>query len=67
MEPASKRTKTEPKQMMNKTDTNLDEIDFDCQKLNPEGKQYNLKISSWNVSGIRALIKVRSIDVAIDG
>lgn len=62
VEPASKRTKTEPKQMMNKTDTNLDEIDFDCQKLNPEGKQYNLKISSWNVSGIRALIKKSGID-----
>ncbi|XP_031843895.1 recombination repair protein 1 isoform X2 [Nomia melanderi] len=56
-EPAPKRAKTEPKQMMNKTDSNFDEIDFDCQKLNAEGNEYNLKISSWNVSGIRAVVK----------
>ncbi|XP_076247759.1 uncharacterized protein LOC143187409 isoform X1 [Calliopsis andreniformis] len=61
-EPKSKRAKTEPKQMMNKTDTDLNEIDFDCEKLNAEGKKYNLKISSWNVSGIRALIKKNGID-----
>lgn len=61
-EPAPKRSKTEPKPMINKTDTNLDEIDFDCQKLNAEGKKYNLKISSWNVSGIRAVIKKNGIE-----
>ncbi|KZC09563.1 Recombination repair protein 1 [Dufourea novaeangliae] len=47
--------------MMNKTDSNMDEINFDCQKLNAEGKKYNLKISSWNVSGIRAVIKKNGI------
>ncbi|XP_076398274.1 recombination repair protein 1 isoform X2 [Megachile rotundata] len=56
-EPASKRAKTEPKPVMNKVDTDLNETDFDCDKLNAEGNKYNLKISSWNVSGIRALIK----------
>lgn len=61
-EPKSKRAKTEPKQMMNKTETNFDEIDFDCEKLNEEGKKYNLKITSWNVSGIRAVIKKNGID-----
>ena len=60
--PTPKRAKTEPKQMMNKTDTDLNEIDFDCQKLNAEGKKYNFKICSWNVSGIRALIKKNGID-----
>lgn len=45
--------------MMNKTESNFDEIDFDCQTLNAEGNKYNLKISSWNVSGIRAVVKVR--------
>lgn len=50
--------KNEPKQMQNKTDTNLDEIDFECTKSNEEGKKYNLKICTWNVSGIRAVIKV---------
>lgn len=44
--------------MLNKTDTNLNEIDFECVKLNEEGKKYNLKICTWNVSGVRAVIKV---------
>ncbi|XP_054015018.1 exodeoxyribonuclease [Hylaeus anthracinus] len=61
-EPAPKRAKTEPKQMMNKVDTNWDEIDFGCEKLNAEGNKYNLKISSWNVSGIRAVIKKSGIE-----
>ncbi|XP_034190033.1 recombination repair protein 1 isoform X2 [Osmia lignaria lignaria] len=56
-EPAVKRAKTEPKTFMNKTDTDLNETNFDCEKLNAEGNKYNLKIVSWNVSGIRALIK----------
>lgn len=54
----SKKAKNEPKQMQNKIDTNLDEIDFMCTKSNEEGKNYNLKICTWNVSGIRAVIKV---------
>lgn len=44
--------------MLNKTDTNLNEINFECVKLNEEGKKYNLKICTWNVSGVRAVIKV---------
>jgi len=54
----TKKAKNEPKQMQNKIDTNLDEIDFMCTKSNEEGKNYNLKICTWNVSGIRAVIKV---------
>lgn len=57
----TKKAKDEPKQMQNKTDTNLNEIDFGCMKQNEEGKKYNLKICTWNVSGIRAVIKVRLI------
>lgn len=58
-EPSSpKKAKNEPKQMLNKIDTNLDEIDFGCVKTNEDGKEYNLKICTWNVSGIRAVIKV---------
>ncbi|XP_076175204.1 recombination repair protein 1 isoform X3 [Ptiloglossa arizonensis] len=60
-EPAPKRAKTEPKQIINKIDTNWDEIDFECQKLNADGNKYNLKISSWNVSGIRAVVKKNGI------
>lgn len=64
-EPVSKRAKTEPKPVMNKTDTDLNEIDFDCQKLNAEGNKHNIKISSWNVSGIRALIKKNGMEYII--
>lgn len=53
-----KKAKNEPKQMQNKIDTNLEEIDFGCTKPNEEGNNYNLKICTWNVSGIRAVIKV---------
>lgn len=55
---AATKKANEPKQMQNKTDTNLGEIDFECMKSNEEGKKYNLKICTWNVSGIRAIIKV---------
>ncbi|KAG5336610.1 RRP1 protein, partial [Acromyrmex charruanus] len=58
----SKKAKNEPKQMQNKTDTNLDEIDFECIKSNQEGKKHNLKICTWNVSGIRAVIKKHGLD-----
>ncbi|XP_011156550.3 exodeoxyribonuclease isoform X2 [Solenopsis invicta] len=62
-EPSSpKKAKNEPKQMLNKIDTNLDEIDFGCVKTNEDGKEYNLKICTWNVSGIRAVIKKNGID-----
>lgn len=57
-EPSAKRAKTDVKSIINKTDTDLNEINFDCLKLNAIGNKYNLKISSWNVSGIRAVIKV---------
>lgn len=60
-----KKTKNEPKQMQNKTDTNLDEIDFGCTKPNEEGNDYNLKICTWNVSGIRAVIKKNGMDYII--
>ncbi|XP_019701139.2 uncharacterized protein LOC105192173 isoform X2 [Harpegnathos saltator] len=56
----TKKAKDEPKQ--NKIDTNLDEIDFECMKPNVEGKEYNLKICTWNVSGIRAVIKKNGLD-----
>ncbi|XP_001605156.1 exodeoxyribonuclease [Nasonia vitripennis] len=60
-EPAPKKAKTEsksePKKLMNKTESNLDEINFDCEKVNADGEKYNIKICTWNVSGIRAVLK----------
>lgn len=35
------------------------DTDFNvCEKTTPNGKTWNLKISSWNVAGIRAWAKV---------
>ena len=53
-----KKTKTDFKSTVNKTDTDLKEIDFSCEKTNADGEIFNLKICSWNVSGLRAVIKV---------
>ncbi|CAD6213436.1 GSCOCG00004069001-RA-CDS [Cotesia congregata] len=60
-EPAAKKAKTPA----NKTDTNLDEINFDCDKENAEGKKSNFKVCSWNVSGIRALLKKNGFEYII--
>lgn len=61
-EPVKKKAKTdnksESKVLMNKTDTNLEELCLECNKLNANGEKYNIKICTWNVSGIRALLKV---------
>lgn len=51
-EPDSKKPK------MNKTNSNLDGIDYGCEKLNAQENEFNLKICSWNVAGLRAWIKV---------
>ncbi|KAF7389168.1 hypothetical protein HZH66_010305 [Vespula vulgaris] len=64
-EPVAKKAKTENKPIINRTDTNLNEIYFDCDKLNTEGMKYNLKISTWNVSGIRAVIKKNGMDYIV--
>lgn len=59
-EPAPKKAKVDTKKAapMNKTESNLNEIDFGCKRENAKGQTFNLKICSWNVSGIRACIKV---------
>jgi len=60
--PVAKKAKIEEKKPMNKVDTNLEDIDYGCEKLNASGEKYNLKISTWNVSGIRAVIKKSGIE-----
>ncbi|KAI4501415.1 hypothetical protein M0802_003292 [Mischocyttarus mexicanus] len=64
-EPVAKKAKTDNKSALNKIDTNLSEIHFDCDKLNAEGMKHNLKIITWNVSGIRALIKKNGMDYIV--
>lgn len=65
-EPVLKKAKTDSKQIMNKTDTDLSEIRFSCEKPNVDGEKFNVKICSWNVSGIRAVIKVKLIAFTLD-
>ncbi|XP_023247426.1 uncharacterized protein LOC106635782, partial [Copidosoma floridanum] len=54
--------KSEPKALLNKTETKLEEINFNCDKNNADGEKYNIKICTWNVSGIRALLKKNGFD-----
>ncbi|KAL7288017.1 hypothetical protein TKK_0018067 [Trichogramma kaykai] len=46
----------------NKTETNLNEIDFECHKENADGEKADLKICSWNVAGFRAVVKKKGIE-----
>lgn len=49
--PADDRMKPPPK---NKAVTNYEDLDFENTSKNSDGKDWNFKISSWNVDGIRA-------------
>lgn len=47
----------------NKTATAYEEINFnDCTRKNENGKEWNFKISNWNVDGIRAWINKGGLD-----
>lgn len=38
----------------------IEGFDFNaCEKNTPDGKEWNFKISSWNVAGLRAWVKVK--------
>ncbi|KAL7287978.1 hypothetical protein TKK_0018034 [Trichogramma kaykai] len=49
----------------NKAETNLDDIDYECHKENADGEKANFKICSWNVAGIRAVIKKKGIEYLV--
>lgn len=40
----------------------LKDLNFDCDKENPNGEKWNFKISSWNVAGLRAWVKKDGIE-----
>ncbi|XP_011503013.1 PREDICTED: DNA-(apurinic or apyrimidinic site) lyase [Ceratosolen solmsi marchali] len=61
-EPQLKKAKFEKKNLLNKIDSNIDEINYKCTKLNCEGQNYNIKICTWNVAGIRAILKKNGIE-----
>ncbi|XP_063239577.1 exodeoxyribonuclease isoform X2 [Bacillus rossius redtenbacheri] len=58
--PPGKAAKTDGK--MNKTDSDFGAMDFSSRSETKDGKAWNMKISSWNVSGLRALIKKNGLD-----
>ncbi|XP_014249086.1 DNA-(apurinic or apyrimidinic site) lyase [Cimex lectularius] len=58
-EPSSKKAKVEP---VKDEKPLLKELDFHCEKTTPDGNKWNLKISTWNVAGIRAWVKKNGID-----
>ncbi|GJQ81879.1 putative endonuclease/Exonuclease/phosphatase family [Trypoxylus dichotomus] len=59
-----KKTRTDAKtdnSLQNQIDTDFSTIDFTCGKENSIGNLPNLKISSWNVDGVRAWLKKKGL------
>jgi len=52
----------EPVEKLNKTSSDYDKLEFDCKKKSEEDKECSLKISTWNVAGLRAWIKKGGLD-----
>lgn len=46
--------------LQNQTSTEFNANDFLNSSKNEEGKDWNLKVASWNVDGLRAWLKVYS-------
>lgn len=57
-----KNGSSEPPAKMNKTSSDYDKMDFSCESKTKDGKDWNLKISTWNVDGLRAWIKKGGLD-----
>jgi hypothetical protein len=51
------------KPLLNKAQSDYESLDFSSVKTTPDGKLWNLKISSWNVGGLKAWVKVRFLHV----
>lgn len=58
---ATAKKSTETKQ--NQSSTNWEDTDFGNLKKNKKGKTHSLKITSWNVDGIRAWLKKGGLDI----
>lgn len=50
-------TETAGKTLQNQTTTDYTDVSFGCSRKNVLGKNFNMKISSWNVDGLRAWLK----------
>ena len=65
--PPKKRTEkngndSEPPAKQNKTSSDYEKLNFDCSKKSAKGNDWNFKISTWNVDGLRAWIKKGGLD-----
>lgn len=56
---ADTKQKAPPK---NKATTNYEELDFSNSSKSPQGKEWNFKIASWNVDGVRAWMGKGGLD-----
>lgn len=54
--------KADDKKPMNKTETDYKEVSFGCERKNAKGEEYNFKISSWNVDGLRSWLKKGGVE-----
>ncbi|XP_021917390.1 DNA-(apurinic or apyrimidinic site) lyase-like [Zootermopsis nevadensis] len=50
------------KPLLNKTHSDYESLDFSNDKTTSDGERWNLKISSWNVGGLKAWVKKNGID-----
>jgi len=55
--------KEQPAPKMNKTATDWSGINFNSSKKTGEGNEWDYKISSWNVDGLRACVKKGGADI----
>ncbi|KAK7868494.1 hypothetical protein R5R35_001902 [Gryllus longicercus] len=55
-QPEIKKTK-DKSEMLNKASTDYSKVVFSSDKTTASGEKWNLKISSWNVDGLRAWLK----------
>lgn len=58
-EPVAKQTKN--------ISHDLSSLDFSSKAKTEDGRSWNLKIASWNISGIRAWLKVGYLSNAFTG
>ncbi|XP_063635841.1 DNA-(apurinic or apyrimidinic site) endonuclease [Cydia splendana] len=61
-EKVSSEDKKSKAPLKNKSSTNYEDIDFSNSSKTVQGKEWNLKISSWNVDGIRAWMNKGGLD-----
>jgi len=58
----SNGSEAEPVKKLNKTSSDCDKSSFEFKTKSKEDKECNLKISTWNVAGLRAWIKKDGLD-----